>query len=141
MKDEAQIRELILAEESGMRDRDAERLVSRYAPDVVRYDLAPPLRRTGTDLQGLRDWFAGFDGAIDFEIRDLDVTAGEEVAYAHSLNRLSATPHGMTEPFDLWFRATVCLRKIGGAWQITHEHTSTPFYMDGSLRSAVDLQP
>jgi hypothetical protein len=25
--------------------------------------------------------------------------------------------------------------------QITHEHKSTPFYMDGSFKAAVDLQP
>jgi ketosteroid isomerase-like protein len=29
----------------------------------------------------------------------------------------------------------------GGAWQIVHEHISTPFYMDGSLKAAVDLTP
>jgi ketosteroid isomerase-like protein len=38
-------------------------------------------------------------------------------------------------------RATVGLRRIGGRWQVTHEHSSVPFYMDGSYRAAVDLQP
>jgi len=42
---------------------------------------------------------------------------------------------------DLWFRTTVVLKKVSGRWQIVHEHTSVPFYMDGSLRAAVDLQP
>jgi ketosteroid isomerase-like protein len=51
------------------------------------------------------------------------------------------TPHGAGDSFDLWFRATVCLRKLGGTWWITHEHKSTPFYMDGSFKAAVDLQP
>jgi PhnB protein len=45
------------------------------------------------------------------------------------------------EQVDLWFRATVGLRKIGGRWRITHEHESVPFYMDGSYRAAVDLKP
>jgi ketosteroid isomerase-like protein len=50
----------------------------------------------------------------------------------HSLNQLGGA---------LWFRSTLGLRKIGGRWQITHEHNSTPFYMDGSDRAALDLQP
>jgi ketosteroid isomerase-like protein len=143
-QDEAQIRQLMNDQETAMRARDAERLVSRYAPEAVKFDLAPPLRHTGPevhDANGLRSWFSTFDGPIDYEIRDLTVTAGEDVAFCHSLNRLSATPHGAPEGFELWFRATVGLRKIDGTWRITHEQTSTPFYMDGSLKAAVDLQP
>ena len=69
------------------------------------------------------------------------MTAGEDVAFCHSLNRLTATPRGATDSFDLWMRSTVCLRKVDGAWWIAHEHSSTPFYMDGSFRAAVDLVP
>ena len=35
----------------------------------------------------------------------------------------------------------VGLRRIDGAWRITHRHDSTPFYMDGSYRAATDLEP
>jgi ketosteroid isomerase-like protein len=42
---------------------------------------------------------------------------------------------------DLWARQTVGLRKREGAWKIIHQHTSTPFYMDGSMKAAVDLKP
>jgi ketosteroid isomerase-like protein len=38
-------------------------------------------------------------------------------------------------------RGTVGLRRIDGRWKITHEHASVPFYMDGSYKAAVDLQP
>lgn len=127
-----------------MRAGDADRLVARYAPGAVTFTLAPPLRYAGPEVHdpdALRAWFASFDGPVEYEIRDLAVTAGEEVAFCHSLNRLSATPQGAEEKFDLWFRATVCLRKVDGAWRIAHEHNSTPFYMDGSFRAAVDLQP
>ncbi len=143
-QDDVQIREVMREREKAMRGRDAERIVSRYAPEMVKFDLAPPLRHSGAqlrDVTGLRGWFSGFDGPIDYEIRDLAVRAGDDVAYCHSLNRLAATPHGAEEGFELWFRSTVCLRKIDGRWQITHEHDSTPFYMDGSLRACVDLAP
>ncbi|HEV2783937.1 MAG TPA: nuclear transport factor 2 family protein [Actinophytocola sp.] len=140
--DEAHIRELVTGQEAAMRARDAEWLASRYAPEAVTFTLAPPLRNADVlDADWLRTWFSGFAGPIDFEVRDLTVTAGEDVAFCHSLNRLSATPQGSPEGFELWFRATVGLRKVDGAWRITHEHTSTPFYMDGSFASAVDLTP
>jgi PhnB protein len=46
------------------------------------------------------------------------------------------------EKVDMWLRATLCFRKIGGhQWKIVHEHESVPFYMDGSYKAAVDLTP
>lgn len=146
-RDEAQIRELMADWVAAIRAKDAERLVSRYAPEIVQYNLAPPLRNTGAEVLDpsvMRNWFATFDGPMDYEIRDLDVTVGGDVAFCHSLNCLSAKPHGAPEGFDgveLWMRATVCLRKIEDAWLITHEHTSTPFHMDGSFKAATDLKP
>ena len=143
-KDEELIREVIEDVTPAMRDRDAERITSRYAPDVVMYDLAPPLRRPASetlDPQRRRDWFAGFEGPIGYEIRDLAVTAGTDLAYAHSVNLMSATPVGSPQGFELWFRATYCLRRDGDRWLIAHEHTSTPFHMDGTFRAALDLRP
>jgi PhnB protein len=63
---------------------------------------------------------------------------GDDVAFCHSLNRISGTK---TEKSDIWFRHTLGFRKIGGEWKITHEHESVPFYMDGSYKAAVDLKP
>jgi ketosteroid isomerase-like protein len=42
---------------------------------------------------------------------------------------------------EWWQRITICLRRIDGIWKIVHEHTSVPFYMDGSYRAATDLKP
>jgi uncharacterized protein (TIGR02246 family) len=140
----AEIRQLMADRAAAMKAGDADRLVSRYAPEVLKFDLAPPLLRAGAearDAERVRGWLASFDGPVDYEIRDLAVTAGTDIAYCHSLNRLSATPRGSDQSFNLWFRATMCLRKIDGTWSITHEHNSTPFYMDGTLRAALDLEP
>jgi ketosteroid isomerase-like protein len=143
-RDEAEIRRLMVEQEAGMKAHDAERLVARYAPDAVVFDLAPPLAYRAPELldpDGVRNWFAGFERSVDYEIRDLTVTAGEDVAFCHSLHRLSATPRGTTDRFDLWFRVTTGMRKVDGAWRVTHEHKSTPFYMDGSFKAAIDLRP
>ncbi|HEY7173520.1 MAG TPA: nuclear transport factor 2 family protein [Micromonosporaceae bacterium] len=142
--DVQQIRQLIEDRAAAMRDRNAAAIVSGYEPDAVTYDLAPPLGHVGEarfNEHGMRAWFDGFEGPIDYEVRDLGVTVDHDIAFCHSLNRLGTTPRGASRRFDLWFRATVCLRRTGDTWLIAHEHTSTPFYMDGSMRAAVDLTP
>jgi len=58
----------------------------------------------------------------------------------HEPNRLSGTKVG-GDKNNLWLRQTLGLRKIDGEWKIVHEHESVPFYMDGSFKAAVDLEP
>jgi len=139
--DEKQIRDLMAVRAQAMTGRDAETLAGQYAPDVVAFTLAPPLVHHGEDLEARKAWFATFDGPIEYEIRDLEVTVGGDIAFSHALNRLSTTPKGMPQPFELWFRSTVCFRKGDDGWRITHVHDSTPFYMDGSMSAALDLKP
>jgi ketosteroid isomerase-like protein len=140
-QDDKRIRELLTTRVDAMTNRDAETLAGLSVPGVVGFTLAPPLVHRGEDVEARKAWFAGFDGAIKYEMRDLEVTVGGDVAYSHSLNRLSATPKGSPQSFDLWFRETVCFRKEDGEWRITHLHDSTPFHMDGTMRAAVDLEP
>lgn len=125
--------------------RDAERIVAVSTPDSVAFTLAPPLRQ-GPDtaygtVEGLQKWIAGFDGPIGIAYRDLAVVADGDVAFVHGLRQMTATPGGSSESFTLWMRATYGLLRIDGRWTIVHEHESTPFYMDGSFRAAVDLEP
>jgi ketosteroid isomerase-like protein len=54
---------------------------------------------------------------------------------------MRGTKKGTDFPIDFWMRETLCLQRVAGGWRIVHEHTSVPFYMDGSLRPAFDLQP
>jgi ketosteroid isomerase-like protein len=128
-------------------ERDARQrchgIVSHYAPGNVKFILAPPLQYTRDnpfDKTGLEKWFSSFRGAIDYEKRDFHITAGDEVAFCHSLNRMSATTTEGSN-VDLWFRETLGFRKLDGQWRITHEHSSVPFYMDGSYKAAIDLKP
>ncbi|HYT58414.1 MAG TPA: nuclear transport factor 2 family protein [Verrucomicrobiae bacterium] len=86
------------------------------------------------------EWLPTFRGPVGYEIRDLSITAGDDVAFCHSLNRISGT-RANGEKTDTWVRATVCYHKIDGTWMVTHEHFSVPFYMDGSFKAAVDLKP
>jgi ketosteroid isomerase-like protein len=134
--DEEQIRAVIADRAAAIRERDAERFIAHYAPQIVKFDLPPPLACSGPqarDADALHAWFASHPGGpIDYQIRDLMVAAGGDVAFCYSLNQLAGA---------LWFRSTLGLRKIAGQWLVTHEHNSTPFYMDGSGKAALDLQP
>jgi ketosteroid isomerase-like protein len=40
----------------------------------------------------------------------------------------------------MWWRATICYRKVDGAWRVTHEHASAPFNV-ASGRASLDLEP
>ncbi|MEV0679219.1 nuclear transport factor 2 family protein [Actinosynnema sp. NPDC050436] len=144
MGDGTRIGDMVARRAEAMRAGDAEALTADYLPEAVAFTLAPPLRHTApqvTDPEVLRAWFAGFAGAVDYEVRDLEVVEGDGVAFCHSLHRLSAVPRGGSEAFVLWFRSTLGLREVDGRWRIAHEHASTPFHMDGSMAAAVDLTP
>jgi uncharacterized protein (TIGR02246 family) len=140
-RDQAQIRARIESWTKALRAKDLEGVLSHYAPEVLSFDLAPPLQhRRDAMRKGLAEWFPTFAGPIGYEIRDLAITTGDGVAFSHSLNRLTGKRTN-GEATDVWVRSTVCFRKIDGAWMVVHEHASVPFYMDGSLRAAVDLAP
>lgn len=136
---ETQIRALIGQWVEALRAKDAAGVGACFAPPVTHFSLAPPLK-AGEGIEGLQSWFDTWQGPIGYDIRDLDVTADEHVAFCHALSHLTGEKvHG--ERADVWFRLTVGLRKAGPEWRITHEHASVPFYMDGSFRAATDLKP
>ena len=59
--EEEQIRAVVADRAAAIHDRDAERFVAHYAPQIVKFDLAPPLLLTGPqgrDAEALRAWFA-----------------------------------------------------------------------------------
>jgi uncharacterized protein (TIGR02246 family) len=137
---EAQIHALIDDWARAIRAKDVDGVMSHYAADSVTFDLAPPLISAAANAKGLEAWFSTWRGPLGYEIRDLNIRAGDDAAFCHSLNRLSGTTTD-GERAHVWFRQTLCFRKIGGEWRIAHQHESVPFYMDGSYRAAVDLKP
>jgi uncharacterized protein (TIGR02246 family) len=139
--DEAQIRALIDDQARAIRAKDIRGSVSRYAPDVLLFDVVTPLHSVGSDTVGKRlsEWFATFQGPIGFELRDLSITTGEDVAFSHCLKRVSATATG-GDKLDMWGRATVCYRKLDGQGLITHEHAWVPFDAQ-SGQASLALEP
>jgi predicted dithiol-disulfide oxidoreductase (DUF899 family) len=137
--DADQIAALLERRSEAHRAKDAAAIAAPYARDAVRYDLAPPLLHRGVERSELESWLATWDGPVTLETKDLDVSVDGALAVAHGLTRMRGRQRG--EERDLWFRATAVLTKDGERWRIVHEHTSVPFYMDGSFRAAIDLKP
>jgi ketosteroid isomerase-like protein len=138
-----QIRAVLAARAAALRAKDASQFVAAFDPSVVKFDLAPPLQEAGPavcDPAGLQWWLDTWDGEVQTELADLEIAVDGTVAFCHYLERILGTrTDGQLQ--DMWIRSTLGLRKRGGAWTITHEHNSAPFYMDGSPRPALDLQP
>jgi ketosteroid isomerase-like protein len=135
----AEIEALFLKLAKACADHNADAIVEAYAPDAVIFDLAPPLRRHGMDRESVAAWFDGWDGPIRIDASEVSLTIDGDLAFASALNRMRGRQGA--EDRDLWYRTTMCIRKIGGRWQIVCDHSSVPFYMDGSYRAAVDLKP
>jgi ketosteroid isomerase-like protein len=139
---ELQIRALLEARLDALRAKDADRFVTGFDSSIVKFDLAPPLRDSGPsqlDPARLQWWLDTWDGDIVVGLAELTITVDGSVAFCHCLEHIQGT-RTAGEHADMWTRSTLGLRKIEGAWKITHEHNSVPFYMD-ELRPALDLQP
>lgn len=80
-----------------------------------------------------------YKGPIGYEVRDLAITAGQDVAFASYLYRVTGTRTDGAV-VDMWVRATGGYRKIDGAWTIAHEHQSVPFDPE-SGKASLDLKP
>jgi uncharacterized protein (TIGR02246 family) len=138
--DEAAIRALIEGFVKALRAKDLDGVMSVYASDLVAFDVAPPLQYLG--VKSFRKvWQEVFEivHTIDYEIRDLSIVACDEVAFSHSLNRLSATMKDgqKTGP---WVRWTACYRKTNGYWLIAHMQASVPVDIRTG-KAATQLKP
>lgn len=120
--------------------RDADGIVDCYADDVLVYGLAPPLSERGQNRRDVADWLATWSTPIVMDAAGVEVTVSSDVAWTTALNRMRGMKTDGTK-IDIWFRSTLCFAKRQGNWKIVHDHSSTPFYMDGSFRAAVDLKP
>ena len=140
-RDEADIRALIGAVHKAHYKKDAAAISAPYDSDAAVFSLAPPLCHHGVDVHEKQAWLDSWDGPVELESRDLRITVLGDQAFCYGFYRMSGSPKAAGRRIDFWMRATVCLLRESGSWRIVHEHTSVPFYMDGGLRPAFDLQP
>jgi ketosteroid isomerase-like protein len=140
-KEEAEIRAIVESVHRAHHAKDAAAIAAPYAVDAVVFSLAPPLAHHGVDVKEKRAWLDTWDGPIDLESRDFTVVINGDLAFCHGFQCMTGTPRAAGQRISFWMRVTVCLLRDEKGWRIVHEHTSVPFYMDGSQRSAFDLKP
>lgn len=140
-RDEADIQALIERALQARHDKDAAAIVAPYATDAAVFNLAPPLTHHGVDRGETQAWLDTWATPIDLEPRDFKITVSGDFAFCYGFLRMTGTKKGAEKPVDFWMRETLCLERTGNGWRIVHEHTSVPFYMDGSTRPAFDLLP
>jgi uncharacterized protein (TIGR02246 family) len=125
---EEQIRTLIERWAHAVHAGDMDGVLADHAPDIVMFDVPPPYEGV-RGIDAYRETWPGFfewqrRGAA-FEIVSLEVTAGEDVAFAHALLRCGKQEELEANPENR-LRLTLGLRKEDGRWIVAHEHHSFP---------------
>ena len=125
--DQDQIRALIEQWAAAVHRGDLDGVLAHHSADIVMFDVPPPYEGV-RGIEAYREtWppFFGWQAGAVFEIVSLDITAGDDVAFAFALLRCD-TPDGLARNPDNRLRLTLGLRKQDGQWVVTHEHHSFP---------------
>jgi uncharacterized protein (TIGR02246 family) len=127
--DEQQIRTLIERWADAVHRGDMSGVLADHAEDVVMFDVPPPYEGV-RGIEAYREtWPPFFEfqaRGASFEIVSLDVTVGQDVAYAHALLRCG-TPQELAANPENRLRLTLGLRKEDDRWVVAHEHHSFPY--------------
>jgi uncharacterized protein (TIGR02246 family) len=121
---ERQIRSLIEAWANAAKRHDMAGVLAHHTQDIVMFDLPMPLQSKGM-AEYRKTWDQFFSSHIPgqtFDIEEITIMAGHDVAFAYAIMRCVPT----AAPGGFQFRLTVGLRKVDGAWWVTHEHHSEP---------------
>jgi uncharacterized protein (TIGR02246 family) len=123
---EREIRALIERWAQAVHRGEMQQVLADHADDIVMFDVPPPHDGVRGIEAYRQTWPPFFDWqaqGASFEIVELDVTAGEGVAYAHALLRCG-TPEHLAEHPEQRLRLTLGLRTEAGRWVVAHEHHS-----------------
>jgi ketosteroid isomerase-like protein len=109
--------------------RDVDAIMACYSakPNLVIFDLIPPLQYAGPDAWR-KNWdgfLKSMKGTMKVEQSDLKVESSRRIAFAHSIWHWTMTdPSGKTT--EITMRATDCFKDHGGKWLIVHAQYSVP---------------
>jgi uncharacterized protein (TIGR02246 family) len=125
--DDTAIRHLVENWARAVRSKNLNGILARHSPDMLMFDVPPPLQSKGLEAyrQTWDVFFSWWQDSGVFDIREMNITAGIDVAFVTALMRCSGTETN-GDKTDLDFRLTVGLRKIDGEWVVMHEHHSIP---------------
>ncbi len=101
-------------------------VVAAHTDGIVMFDVPPPERGVRGLAAYAASWPPFFDWLSEgasFEIDELDIVAGDDVAFAWALLRCGTAAELRARP-DRRLRLTLGLRRLATGWTIEHEHHS-----------------
>jgi uncharacterized protein (TIGR02246 family) len=125
--EEVKVRNLIENWVQAVRDRDIDAILAHHSDDFVMYDVPPPIKSVGLEAyrKTWEDLFFIYTKPGVFDIKELQVIAGKDVAFCFALMKCEDKSQ-RKDYIPLDFRLTIGLEKVDGQWTILHEHHSVP---------------
>lgn len=120
-----QITQRVATLAQAIRAKDLDALMAHYAPDLIVFDLRPPLRVEGAAAyrRNFEAWFEGVEDQIAFDVEHLQVEGAGDAAFCHYVAHVRfASREGAS--IDYRVRVTAGWREVGGRWLVGHEHIS-----------------
>jgi len=125
------VRALVERWAAAVRARDVEAVLRSHAADLLMFDVIGPVAIRGIE-EYKQTWVGQFfpwhGGSGRFDLVDLQVSAGHDVAFATALIDCAGTEDGAMVHYRL--RLTIGLEKHRGEWTVVHEHHSQPLDFD-----------
>ena len=127
-KAEAEVRAVLEEWAAATRQGRRDEILKHHSASLVIFDVLPPMKYENAESyrRSWEEWQPDTQGEAFFNLENLMITAGNDVAFAHSFISCGGTlPGGRT--FQELVRATFCLRKVDGSWVVEHQHVSKPY--------------
>jgi ketosteroid isomerase-like protein len=125
---ETAIRLLVENWAEAVRNKDLAGILAHHDEDIIMYDVPEPFQSRGIEAY-IKTWDTYYAWSQNnlgiFDIRELHITAGEDVAYCCAAMRCAGVDENNEDEF-LDFRLTIGFKKIDGQWWFMHEHHSLP---------------
>lgn len=129
--DEVAIRDLVENWARAVRSKNLTGILAHHSPDILMFDVPPPIQSKGLEAYK-NTWdlfFSWYQDSGVFDISEMNVTAGDDVAFVTALMRCAGR-NSRGNTIELEFRLTIGLRKFDGQWVVVHEHHSIPASSD-----------
>lgn len=138
---EAEIRALFADWSAASARKDLNAAMAPVAEVIVAYEHSAPLemREPAALREECRRGFALAGSEFRWDVPDLQVIVRGDIAITWGLNRMTDRADGAVTS-RIWSRGTRVFQRVGGRWQMIHQHVSFPADPDtGAAR--MDLAP
>ncbi|MEO8847946.1 MAG: nuclear transport factor 2 family protein [Casimicrobiaceae bacterium] len=128
MSDYDKINDILKQRTDAVKSQDIEKAVSAYSDDLLMFDVVGELSERGAQAarERLKTWFSTMQRLKDFEVRIIDITVNNAIAYCNTFNHIDAVTIDGKE-LNMWWRETIGLKKPDDNWLIFSTHSSVPF--------------